>query len=53
MLKAHNKENHELQASTSLSDKMNELPRVTMSCHDLPAKQKRIDLKIKSFSFYW
>ena len=32
-----------------VSFKMNELPRVKMSYHELPAKQKRIDLKIKLF----
>ena len=32
-----------------VSGKKNELPRVTMSYHELPAKQKIIDLKINLF----
>ena len=47
MLKVCNKENHELQASKWQNE--NELPRVNMSYQELPAKQKRIDLKIKLF----
>ena len=53
MLKACNRENHELQASKWQNEWVTssylELPQVTMSYHELPAKQKRIDLKIKLF----
>ena len=53
MLKACNKENHELQASKWQNEWVTlsylELPWVTMSYHELAAKQKRIDLKIELF----